>query len=189
MSPIERWGPATWTLFHVLAEKVSADAYPTLRGALFSWVYRICSGLPCPDCAAHAKEFLSKLDPQKLLTKDDFRNTLYIFHNVVNRRKGKPVFPVAGLARYQYMPIAQICNTFAQTYHTKGNMSMLSESFYRQILLDQFRPWMMMHIKHFQTPVHNFVANLPRDEEPPLAEKPPMAEEPITEEPPLSNAP
>jgi hypothetical protein len=143
MSPIERWGPATWTLFHVLAEKVTEDAYPSLRGALFSWVYRICSGLPCPDCAAHAKEFLSKLDPLKLLTKDDFRTMLYIFHNVVNRRKGKQIFPISGLARYQSMQIAQTCNAFAQTYHTKGNMNMLSESFYRQLLLNQFRPWIM----------------------------------------------
>lgn len=179
MSPIEKWGPATWTLFHGLAEKVRNDAYPSLRGALFSWVYRICSGLPCPDCAAHAKEFLSKLDPQKLLTKDDFRNTLYIFHNVVNRRKGKPIFPISGLARYQSMPIAQICNTFAQTYHTKGNMNMLSESFYRQLILDQFRSWMMMHIKYFQPPPS--VAVAPSVEAPtPSAAVAPLVEAPPT---------
>ena len=35
MPPPELWGPATWTLFHVLAEKVNENIYPRIVGQLF----------------------------------------------------------------------------------------------------------------------------------------------------------
>ena len=55
----EVWGPATWTLFHVLAEKVNEFVYTRIAGQLFDVIRRICSALPCPECAQDATIFLS----------------------------------------------------------------------------------------------------------------------------------
>ena len=42
MSPPEVWGPAVWTLFHTLAEKINEKAFPFIKGQLFGQIKRIC---------------------------------------------------------------------------------------------------------------------------------------------------
>ena len=38
----EVWGPATWTLLHVLAENVNEFVYPRIVGQMFDIIKRIC---------------------------------------------------------------------------------------------------------------------------------------------------
>ena len=45
------WGPCTWYLFHTLAEKVKEESFPLIKESLISLIIRICSNLPCPECA------------------------------------------------------------------------------------------------------------------------------------------
>ena len=87
MPPPEVWGPATWTLFHVLAEKVNEFVYPRIAGQIFDVIKRICSALPCPECAQDATIFLGKVRLHELRTKNDFKNMVYMFHNYVNAKK------------------------------------------------------------------------------------------------------
>ena len=86
MSPPEVWGPAVWTLFHTLAEKVTDQAYPFVKAQLFAQIKRICGFLPCPECSSDATNFLAKVNISDLKTKVDFRNTFYLFHNMVNAK-------------------------------------------------------------------------------------------------------
>ena len=78
MPPIELWGPATWTLFHVLAEKVNEHIYPRIAGQLFDVIKRICTALPCPECAQDATQFLAKVKLHELKSKNDFKNLIYV---------------------------------------------------------------------------------------------------------------
>ena len=86
MSPPEVWGPAVWTLFHTLIEKVNDQAYPFIKVQLFGQIRRICGFLPCPECSSDATNFLAKVNVNDLKTKFDFRNTFYVFHNMVNAK-------------------------------------------------------------------------------------------------------
>ena len=61
MSPPQIWGPAVWTLFHVLCEKINENMYPRVAPQMFAFFVRICRFLPCPDCAADASRFLAKI--------------------------------------------------------------------------------------------------------------------------------
>jgi len=145
----EVWGPATWTLFHVLAEKVNEFVYPRIAGQLFDVIKRICSALPCPECAQDATIFLSKVRLHELRSKNDFKNMIYMFHNYVNSKKRKPLYNYANLEIYKRYNIVSVFNRFISVYHTKGNMRLLAESFQRQLIIRNIREWFSRNICFF----------------------------------------
>lgn len=151
MSP-NTWGPPVWTLFHTLAEKINEESYPLIGNQIFYMIYKICSCLPCPDCSGHATKFLGKINMAALKTKTDLKNILYVFHNVVNVRKGKPTFPTALLNGYEKRNLGKVYNNFISVYNTRGNMQLLAESFQRQRVIKEFKGWITNNISHF-TPV------------------------------------
>lgn len=152
MSPPEVWGPAVWTLFHTLAEKVNDQAYPFIKVQLFAQIRRICGFLPCPECSADATNFLAKVNIDNLKTKIDFRNTFYLFHNMVNAKKRKPLFNYSNVASYNNYGIVPVINNFISKYNTKGNMKLLAESFQRKIVLSDFKSWFTKTIRAFTPP-------------------------------------
>jgi len=154
MSPPEVWGPAVWSLFHTLAERVNAHIYPYIARQMFKMIVRICGFLPCPECSTDASNFLAKIKIENLKTKEDFKQTFYLFHNYVNAKKRKPLFNYSNLAVYQRYMLIPIVNNFIISYNTKGNMKMINESFQRQFVLKEFKNWFTANIKAFMSPVH-----------------------------------
>jgi hypothetical protein len=152
MSPPEVWGPAVWTLFHTLAEKVTDEAYPFVKGQLFGQIRRICGFLPCPECSADATNFLAKVNIADLKTKIDFRNTFYLFHNMVNAKKRKPLFNYSLISSYNNYGIVPVINNFISKYNTKGNMKLIAESFQRKLVLGEFKSWFTKTIRAFTPP-------------------------------------
>ena len=149
MSPPEVWGPAVWTLFHTLGEKINEEAYPYVSNELFKLIVRICKFLPCPECSADASSFLAKIKVSELKTKTDFKNTFYLFHNYVNLKKRKRLFNYASLNVYNKYRLVDVVNNFIANYHTKGNMRMLTESFQRQFVVKDFKNWFTRSIQAF----------------------------------------
>jgi hypothetical protein len=149
MSPPSVWGPPVWALFHTLAEKIKEDDFKNIHQELFHYIKRICMYLPCPECSNHAIMFLSKVKPQQISNKNDFKNMLYYFHNQVNFRKQKPKFPYSNITKYTNKNIFEVYNHFVYVYNTKGNMKMLTESFQRQFVLNDFKKWLFLHKKSF----------------------------------------
>ena len=144
------WGPPTWTLLHTMAEKIHEEDFNKLRGQMLGLVKRICSYLPCPDCSQHATQFLAKLKPEQIATKIDFKNTLYLFHNMVNARKKKPLFNYGNINVYQNLNIANVFNNFVAVYNTKGNMKLLSESFQRVLIVKDLKKWLIANHESFK---------------------------------------
>ena len=104
------WGPPTWTLLHTMAEKINEDDFNKLLPQMFGLIKRICMYLPCPDCSEHATIFLAKLKPEQISTKIDFKNMLYLFHNMVNAKKKKPLYNYANMSIYQNLNIVNVFN-------------------------------------------------------------------------------
>lgn len=149
MSP-NIWGPPIWTFFHTLAEKINEDNFHNIFPMLFLYIKRICSVLPCPDCSRHATIFLAKVNPSGIRNKNDFRNIMCIFHNVVNKRKNKPIFDSSNLTNtYSNNNIIVTYNNFIASFHTKGNMKLLAETFQRQMLINEFKKWFLLNIRFF----------------------------------------
>ena len=148
MSP-NNWGPPIWMLFHSLAEKIKEEKFSEVGPQLFSMIKAICSTLPCPECSQHATLFLSRVNFSSIRTKNDFKSLMYIFHNVVNKRKNKPLFNVLELKRYSTSNLIIAYNNFVNVYHTRGNMKLLAESFQRKLIMKNFRTWFMNNYKYF----------------------------------------
>ena len=89
MSPPEVWGPPVWTFFHVLAEKVTENAYPIIKNQMFRIIQKICGFLPCPECSQHATIFLGKVKINDLRNKTDFKNMLFFFSQLCKFKKEK----------------------------------------------------------------------------------------------------
>ena len=153
MPPPEVWGPAVWTLFHALAEKINVNAYPYVFPSLFNIIVKISKYLPCPECANDASIFLAKVKVSELKTKDSLKAMLCVFHNTVNAKKRKPIFHYSNIGIYGKYNLIKVINNFISQYQTKGNMKLLTESFQRQFVINDFKNWFQRVIKAFCGPV------------------------------------
>lgn len=149
MSPPDVWGPAVWTLFHTLAEKVDETNYNKIHISLFNMIKLICKNLPCPYCADDATRFLTKVTTDKISTKQGLKNTMYLFHNYVNRKKKKSMLNSQDLdTLYKFKNLAKVIINFINKYNTKGNMQLLTESFHRQFVLKEFKKWVRINVRY-----------------------------------------
>ena len=88
-----KWGEPTWFLLHTLCEKVKDEHFNEIRASLLNIIYLICTNLPCPDCSAHAKQYLDKINMNTIHTKDQLKRVMFDFHNTLNVRKQFRIFP------------------------------------------------------------------------------------------------
>ena len=148
--PPEEWGPPVWSLFHCLAEKIKEESFPIIGKSLFGIIYKISCFLPCPECSQHAKSFLAKINLSNIKNKNDFKIMLYIFHNAVNKRKNKPLYNYGNVSKlYACRNLINVYNNFIRVYQTNGNMSLLTESFQRKLIITSFKKWITTNIRHF----------------------------------------
>lgn len=153
MSPPEVWGPAVWTLFHTLAEKLNPNAYNHVIPSMFNMIVQICKVLPCPECSRDASNFLAKIKLTDYKNKDEFKNMLYLFHNFVNAKKRKPLYNYAYMNKYSNMNLFLVVNDFIAKYNTKGNMKLLAESFQRSFVIKNFITWFNGFKRAFIPPI------------------------------------
>jgi hypothetical protein len=148
MSP-SQWGPPTWIFIHTLAEKIKDDRFDVIGKQVILNIIEICKNLPCPECSDHAKQFWAKVNINKVTTKQDLINLLFVFHNSINARKHSRPFKHVDLKYYKTMNLIDTFNNFARNFHTKGNMAQLTESFHRTRLLSSLKRWLMSNIQNF----------------------------------------
>lgn len=151
MTSKDIWGPSTWTLFHTLAEKIKDDHFNDIKSELLNYVKRICANLPCPDCAAHAIQIISKLTPDQLASKQNFKVFLMQFHNSVNARTGKRLFTIEELnAKYSRANTFVVVPHFIRVYSYRNtNVRLLVNSFQKDMLIKDFIKWIRENSHRF----------------------------------------
>lgn len=148
MSP-NHWGPPTWIFLHTFAEKIKEESFPMIGSHIVYLMMQVCFNLPCPECSQHARTFWSRVTPSNIKTKIDLINLLYVFHNIVNKRKHQLLFKYIDLQYYKTRNIVETFNQFAKNFNTKGNMKLLNESFHRKLMLTSLKNWIMSNLQHF----------------------------------------
>lgn len=148
MSP-SSWGPSTWLFMHTLASKIKDTSFPIIGLNLIQILIQISNNLPCPECSQHAKVFWSQVKIGNIKTKVDLINLLFVFHNMVNKRKGYPPFKYENLQYYNNKNVIETYNMFSRNFNTKGNMNLINESFHRNRFLASLRTWMITNVGHF----------------------------------------
>jgi len=93
------WGPRVWALLHTLADISNRRDV----GQLWSTFLQASANvLPCPACKQHFQNYLRShimiplQNPLQITgptMRHQIRASLHQFHNDVNRRLGKPIFP------------------------------------------------------------------------------------------------
>ena len=143
------WGPATWIFLHTLVSKLKEDKFSVIGKHIFFYIKRICTNLPCPECSDHAGFFLSKINESSIVSKASLINTMYIFHNSVNKRKNKLQYNFEYLKMYEKYNLIETFNNFSRVFNTKGNMNLISQSFQRQFLMKNLKNWLIKNYIFF----------------------------------------
>ena len=149
MSPPSIWVPPICAFLHTLAAKIKEEHYTKLIPELLSLIKRICSLLPCPECSQHATIFLGKIQLKDISTKKDFINIMYIFHNSVNHRNKQGLYNYTNIDVYKNYNFINIFKNFVRVYNTKGNMSMINESFRRDFVVKDLKKWLRKNFFSF----------------------------------------
>ena len=155
MSPIDKWGPATWAFIHTLSVSIKPEKIHILGPQMFAFIIRICNNLPCPTCSEHAKSYINKLmkDQSFIKDKQKFINAMYIFHNEVNKRLKKQMFKYENiLPTYEKNNIILIFNTFSKYFNNKNNLNVILENFHRKRLIMDIKRWLLTNINNFNLP-------------------------------------
>lgn len=155
MSPIDKWGPATWAFIHTLSVSIKPDKIHIIGPEMFAFIIRIFNNLPCPSCSEHAKAYINKLmkDQSFIKDKQKFINAMYIFHNDVNKRLKKPLYKYEAINNtYNKNNIILIFNNFSKYFNNKNNLNMIMENFHRKRLLFDIKRWLLKNVQNFEYP-------------------------------------
>tara|TARA_Y100000741_G_scaffold62493_1_gene44351 strand:- start:4574 stop:5026 length:453 start_codon:yes stop_codon:yes gene_type:complete len=109
------WGPATWTLFHVLVEKLTNDS---LVQHIIHLIKQICSCLPCPTCREHSTNILNNYSLYHTIhTKEDLKRFVWEFHNQVNKKLGVQPYNYNGLTKYSQYQLGSILTIWLKYFN------------------------------------------------------------------------
>lgn len=147
-----KWGEPTWTLFHTLAHKIDESQFSRLSKEFIDLIKTICHTLPCPDCAMHASQYVSKVNWSAVRTKRDLIVILWEFHNEVNKRKGFSQFPLERLEEtYGGKNVVEVIRIFMVHYedkNSKGPNSAIASKFHRQRVASRLKVWFNENIRY-----------------------------------------
>lgn len=146
-----KWGEPTWFLFHTMAEKINDEKFPILRLNILNIISLICNNLPCPDCSKHATEYMNKINPSSIQTKQDLKLMLFQFHNVINQKKGFPLFSINDLdTKYSSANTINIIQHFMVFFQDKHfSIRMIANDMHRSRVANQLKTWFNNNLQYF----------------------------------------
>jgi len=148
------WGPCVWYMFHTLSYHIkdtNAVEFEKTKNEFIKFTFRIATNLPCPECSQHAAQFVNRVNPASIKTKDQLNGLFIDFHNAVNQRKGKPVFTrEEAYAKYKTANVRLVIEYFFQIYGKKTvNVKLMVNNFHKDMLLSEFRAWVTQNTAMF----------------------------------------
>lgn len=135
------WGTITWYLLHGLTRKIKPDKFNKIIESFILIFIDLLNNLPCPECSIHALKFVSKVNFQNITKKEDLEIIIFELHNHANKNIKKSIENVSILEMYDKINLKKTVQSFNQVFNTKGNMSLLTQSYHRKIFLQKFNTW------------------------------------------------
>ena len=135
------WGMPTWIFLHTLIAKMPESEYKA--NETLSQIKSLCAVLPCPDCASHATQFFASINAKHVPTKESFKQLLWRFHNTVNLRTRKQMFPLEKLSIYDTISFQVVYNVFITEFmRPQHNPKLFTDSMMRRRVIDGLRIWL-----------------------------------------------
>ncbi|EXJ61290.1 uncharacterized protein A1O5_11847 [Cladophialophora psammophila CBS 110553] len=92
-------GRAAWKVLHTTMARFPDKPTQDESDALKSYIYLFARLYPCGECAEHFQQILKKYPPQTSSRSSAAAWACFV-HNVVNERKGKPIFDCANIGDF-----------------------------------------------------------------------------------------
>jgi hypothetical protein len=144
------WGEPTWYLLHTLAEKVKEQDFQHIKRSFVRFIILLCNNLPCPECSQHAGKYLSGINFNAIETKEQLKTLLWNFHNIVNKKKGYPFFPLEDLNKYNRANTSNIISNFFYFYTRKNySMKVGPHTFHKELATKEMRRWLNQNFRYF----------------------------------------
>jgi hypothetical protein len=146
-----KWGKPIWTFFHTMAQKMKDEYFTVLIGGFMKMIVSICSVLPCPVCSKHAIEYINSININNIRSKNDLINFFYNFHNVVNKKKGYPMFRREDVIKtYENANTYAVIQEFMFHFEDKQRSSkLIVDDFLRRRVTPEIKTWINTHIQYF----------------------------------------
>ncbi len=135
------WANPTWFFFHTLIEKIHPNHYLLIKDEVMAHIKKICTMLPCPDCAQHATQFMNTVRTPP--TKEDCKKMLFYFHNSVNTNLKKPLYNYDDMSMYQRVNLLVCYKLFREQFTKKtNNPRMFLDSMSRTRYIQDLDAWL-----------------------------------------------
>jgi FAD-linked sulfhydryl oxidase len=92
-------GRAAWKVLHTTMARFPDKPTPDESEALKQYIHLFGRLYPCGECAEHFQQILKKYPPQTSSRSSAAAWTCFV-HNLVNERKGKPIFDCANIGDF-----------------------------------------------------------------------------------------
>lgn len=144
------WGPPTWIFLHCLAHKIKEEHFINLKETIINLIIKICKNLPCPECAEHASLIMKHLKAENIHNKDDLKEMLFIFHNIVNERLEKEMYSEDELKMYDNYIFSVVIQNFLNSWKNfPHSQQMINNNFHRNLLLRSLTNFLKQHFHKF----------------------------------------
>lgn len=148
---IMTWGAPTWTLLHIIPEKINYDNFVKNKDSIIRLIMTICSYLPCPNCSKHANEYMKRVNFLAIKTPEDLKKMLYIFHNSVNQRKGYAEYSYDNMNKYIGLDYTTVVNEFMFHFQKKIYApNLIAQQMHRQKQVEIVKNWFRENSYLFQ---------------------------------------
>lgn len=145
------WGAPTWTLFHMIPEKVTHANFIKYKDSVIRVIVTICNNLPCPSCSQHASEYMKKVNFSSIRTSEDLKKMLFNFHNLVNQRKGYAQYSYDDMIKYVDLDSTTVINEFMSHFQKKIYApNLMAQQIYRQKQVEVVQTWFRENLHIFQ---------------------------------------
>jgi len=149
--PKMKWGKPIWTFFHVTAEKIKPEYFHLVIREYLQYIVLICNILPCPICTQHASEYMRSINLNNIKTKDDLINLFFTFHNIVNIRKGYPVYLKENIPAYNQMNTVTVIKQFMVAFEDRSRaMKLMADDLARARIVEKLKMWINGNIQYFE---------------------------------------
>jgi hypothetical protein len=151
MTNIDEWGPASWYIFHALAEKCKEEHFNDVIDELLSFFKTMCYNLPCENCKAHAIHNYKLIILKNINSKNKLKKMLMEFHNKVNRSNDKYEFIEDDLnEKYSKANLLNIIEYFFYIWRqTNTNSKLMMNTMHKNRFLNKFEKWLQTNIDKF----------------------------------------
>jgi hypothetical protein len=135
------WSYPTWDIFHVFTANIIKDTFDeTCKNEMIELFTNICNTIPCMLCRNHASEYMKTINKDEIKTAIDLELFFWEFHNNVNQRSRKALFPQEHLSIYKRKNVKNVAKKFKQVLNL----------YYRnEFLLTQFDDFMKKNEHNF----------------------------------------